>query len=325
VAPLPDPPPPSLPFRLLGSASGIAALIAGGLYLAGIATLTVRMEKSGLTAGDFLPLFSLDQLLRIGLTWLVPVTPAILIAGLLYGASTAFERQLSKRAKRFQTQRAPLIEDATQRTAWEESFERLLARTDWGGVIKQVSAAMLAAPESPHIGTWRRLRRRLGLFQLWTILVMVVLYSSVSFLSPVIAFVTFVALLTTASLIDTRPARQALTPLFLVVMAAFLCHAVVNPRPLPTATVITKSTPSRHSGAFIGSSDAAWYLGSGERRVLVIPADDVVCSRLRSRPRARPLWRVVFDVQDKTPKAAALRCETEETAAQPRNAVTGRA
>lgn len=294
--------------QAVASYAAIAACITAALYLAGIATLWVRLRNAGLSAPDVLPNVSLDQLLRYGLTWISPVVPALLVLAVLLAASVWFEWLLDRRAAAFETAWAPKIEDPDEREKWLRSFRELRHRTAWSDIRSEVKSAISQAPNDPARDEWKDLSRALALFNAWTWFVVVVLIAALFLLPPVLAGVTAGAVVVAGVIVDTRPALAALTPLFAVLALAFLANAIVNPRPLPLATVITADAPKGHSGDFLLSTDAAWYLGKGGGTVLVISADDIECSRLTSRPRQDPIWRLLLEKKESDPKPGKLSC-----------------
>jgi hypothetical protein len=283
----------SLVGRLLSSYGAIAAALAAMLYLAGVATLTVRMHKAGLSTHDMLPLFSLDQLLRVGLTWIYPAIPALLGLSVLYVFSIFFERKLGEEAAIFEAQHAGQIPDS-ERLAWTDSFARLRFSTDWSAIRSEVSKAIGERQDDPNLKQWKRLRWRLTLFGGWTALIGVILLAACFPLSVAVGAGTAIAFILTALLTGTRPAQQALLPIFAVVALGILVNAIVNPRPFPHATVTTDSS-TRKTGDLAVISDGTWYLGDGNGGVIAVPLDKIKSSYLKSQPQSESLWEVVTD------------------------------
>lgn|GEM_PF-5236540 len=279
--------------RLLSSYGAIAAALAALLYLAGVTTLTFRMHMAGLSAHEMLPLFSLDQLLRVGLTWIYPAIPALLGLSLLYVVSIFFERKLGEEAELFEAQRIGQI-PASDRGAWQESFAKLQHSTDWSAIRSEVSRAIGERRGDPNLKQWKRLRWRLTLFTVWTGLIGVALLVACLPLSVAVGIGTAIAFGLTALLTGTRPAQQALLPIFAVVALGILVNAIVNPRPLPHATV-TMDSSAKKSGDLAVVSDGTWYLGDGDGGVIAVPLDEIKSSYLKSQPQSKSLWEAFVD------------------------------
>jgi len=297
--------------QAVASYAAIAACVTAALYLAGITTLWVRLRNAGLSAPDVLPHFSLDELLRHGLTWISPAVPALLILAVLLVASVFFESLLDRRAETFQEAWARQIETPDERDQWVEKFRELRTRTDWNGIRSELRTAIPHAPSEAERKSWKAFTRWLTLFAGWTVLIVCVLmFVAPLWLPPILAIVTFGGVVVAGAMVGTRPALAALLPLFAVVALGFMANAIVNPRPLPLVTVITADAPKTHKGDFVLSTDAAWYLGQRHGQVLVISADDVKCSRVTSRPRQNPVWRYVLNKKASEPKPGKPRCGT---------------
>jgi hypothetical protein len=308
-----NPPNDTIPIRLLASIGGITAAVAGFLYLAGMATMSVRFYNEGLTTQDLLPLFSLDQLLRVGLTWISPAVPALLGVVVLFLASVLFERQLADRARTFRDERASTLAEGDERDEFVAQVDRYLERTAWSDVLRLLPAAIAAAQASPaetdHAKAWRELRRRIWLFQGWTGLICFALLFACLWLAVPLAIAAFVCLTAAFGIVGTRPAQHALAPLFALVAVAFLANAILNPRPLPQAMLVTKQAETGVSGDYIVRSDSAWHLGDGKGGVFIVRDDDVVCSRLQSRPRSQSLLRLLFASKQRGPATQKLMCD----------------
>lgn len=305
----PQEPQKGLVGQVVAGWAAIAACITAALYLAGIATLWIRMRNAGLGTQDMLPLFSLDQLLRHGLTWITPAVPALLILAVLYVATVLFERELDRRAAAFRDERAQQIQEGPERDNWVKSFNELLQRTDWDPIRTRVSDAIPHAPETMG-KRWRGLRTRLWLISpLWLALISVVLFGGLFFLPLLLAIATFVVLMTTLLLLGTRPAEVGFLFPLGVVALAFVANAILNPRPLPLGTVITEDAPNGHSGDFVVSSDGLWYLGQGDGSVLLVRDEDIRCSRLTSRPRVNSLWREIAGEPVREVQPGNLECD----------------
>lgn len=296
----------SLLGRLLSSHGAVVALFAALLYLAGMTTLTVRMAKAGLNAQDTLPLFSLDQLLRIGLTWIYPAVPALVVLAVLYFASVYFERKLSLRAERFETERAETV-DALQRDSWKQSFAAMRESTDWLGVEAGVRKAIEEREGHPKVVHWESFRKRLTGFNVWTLLIYFLLTAACFLLAVPFGIATLIVLIVTWVRLGTRPARQMLFPLYAVVAIGFLSSAIFNPRPLPWATIVTTAPAEREvepekEGDLIVISDATWYLGDSDDEILAIPSARIESSSVQSRASAdtlaEMLWSQIKKVGD---------------------------
>jgi hypothetical protein len=291
-----------LVLKVLGKAAGLTAVVAGLLYLAGIATLSVRLWKAGLNPEEYLSLFSLDQLLRTGLTWIAPAIPALAGLAVLLFASTLFEKWLDQRALRFQGERKRELSSPGD-GQWADKFSELRKKTDWTAIRREVRPTIKEHSATADIPSRKQLLRRLWLFELWTGVVVFLLLVSTLRLAAPLAAVAIAGLFGTGFLIDTRPALQALLPLSAVIALAFLLNAVLNPRPLPHAFIITKTAPSPHRGNLIGSANGMWYLGQGNGRAMAIPESEVVRLRLEPRSRSASLFDWLKDWGDEASEA----------------------
>jgi hypothetical protein len=274
--------------RLSSNHAAIAAALAATLYLAGITALTVRMHEAGLSIHDTLPLFSLDQLLRVGLTWIYPAVPVLLALTVLYVISTFFERKLGEMTKTFEGQRACQISTGDRQT-WKESFTKLRISTDWLAIEPEIRTAINEGQGDPNLKQWKRLRRRITLFAVWTGLIFIALLAACLPLAVTVGIGTAIVLVATAILTGTRPAQQALVPIFAIAVLGVLVNAIISQRPLPHATVTTESSVKK-SGDLVVISDGTWYLDDSEGNVLAIPLSRIKSSRIRSRAQPRTLW-----------------------------------
>lgn len=275
--------------RLMSASGAIAAVAVAALYLGGMTTLMVRMDKAGLSSQDILPLFSLEQLLRVGLTWAYPVIPTLFGLAILYAVSVYFERGLSEACRTFEAQRADLL-DLGERDSWVTSFAKIREDTDWGEAMTELDQAIDAHRDGPDAKQWKTLRRRLSLFTVWAFLVLAALFGACALLPAAVAIGTLIAIVVTWIFIGTRPAKQELLPIIAVVAIGYLSSAVIDPRPLPLATVTTNHPhPITTSGDLVVVSDATWYLSDGHGDVLAVPVDEIARSHLRSQPRSETL------------------------------------
>jgi hypothetical protein len=274
---------------LLQSSAGISAVVLAGLYLAGLTALTIRFRNAGLKTENVIQFLSLDELLRTGLSWLAPALPAILGLGVMLIASIFFERQLDAAAGEYRDHRWPTLNEDS-RSRWAEEFDSHRKATGWSQLRRMVIADIAKVDDQALVTRARRFVRDLNLFTVWSYGIAILLFASVLLLTWWLGLVGYFALLIAALLIGTKPASQALPPLFGVIGVMFLVNAVVNPLPLPKAVVVT-TAHQRFAGDLVGSPDTAWYLGEGSGRVVVVPSDEVRCSAVQAQPQAESLLR----------------------------------
>ncbi|HEX7244491.1 MAG TPA: hypothetical protein VF245_02870 [Solirubrobacterales bacterium] len=293
---------PLLSNRLLESHGAVAASLIAVLYLAGLTTLIVKLSDAGLNVQDALPLFSLDQLLRAGLTWAYPAFPAVAVLAVVYIGSISIERMLGREAVQFENARAKIL-DTEERSDWQQEFAKHRTSTAWDRVSAEVTKAIEDGASDDHKDTWVSFRRKLRLFNAWTEFIYFLLLVSCIFLPVLIAVVTVLLLLLGPTLIGARPAKQALLPYFAIVATGFLVNAVINPQPLPHAVVsITAPPHSRTTTSFGGSlvvvSNDTWYLGDGHGEIVGIPITQIKSTAVYPRQRRDSVLNLLIDATD---------------------------
>lgn len=279
---------------ILSSHGAVVALMAALLYLAGITSLTMRMKDAGLVAQDTLPLFSLDQLLRIGLTWIYPAVPALLALIALCVLNVYLEGKVSLRAKRIEAELAATVEES-ERDAWRESYAKLCKSTDWPKLAAKVKEL---TGDHPDVAEWRRFRRELRAVNALTGAIYIILLGSCLALTALVGALTFAALVIFGIVIGARPTLQLLLPLYALVAIGFLASAIFYPRPLPEATLVVEKPAAKRavdrtiSGDLVVISDNTWYLGMADEEIVAVPSGRIIASDVRSRSRSDNLFQL---------------------------------
>ncbi len=283
--------------RMLGSVPAIAACVAAVFYLAGMGAFAVRLSRAGLSFEDYAPLFSLEQLLRIGFTWIAPALPWIILVVAAFLAIVLAEHDLGRRAKEFEDEYSAGLKPE-ERRIWQRAFSRARIQTEWSKVLEGVdsaASALDAAGNTDAVEKAHKLKKTLRTFKtVWVALFGIALFAPLFTMWVPIAVAFYVLVTATLLLTGAGPAERSLSLVVVVAVLGIALNAIVNPAPLPRVWAITRSGPEEHVGSLVGISDGDWYIGQGHGRVLVLHESDIVCSRLVSQRAHRSVLRLTW-------------------------------
>jgi len=301
----------SIVFEALSSVGGVAALALGGLYVLGIALTSAELTQANVSLADALQFFPLENILRTGLRLVLPALVGLAGSGLLLLASWRIERRMLKLAIAFRKQETPHQSQST-REEWARVLTQAEEQTDWTTVGSRLKQSLSGVPKSGQAErrkTLLRLRRALRAWNLWGLLILVVVYSPLLFLPSTLVWpvVVIFGVVGTVVLKRPRPVQQELPVLYSVMLIAFIASALLYPRPLPEVSLLTDNEAPL-SGKLLLVADSKWYVGVANGVIRVVPEEHVECTQVIPQ---RPTTRVLdeFRKVERPRQPSRLTCE----------------
>lgn len=305
-----------LALQALSSLGGVAGLIVGLLYLAGLLVKITELREAGLSITDTFTLYPVEQVLRTGMALVGPALAFLGAASLLMATSVAFERRLGRFAEEYLKTLVKLPKG--RRPAWLPDYAAAAESTDWSPVAKRIADAHRAARKRDNKSRTRELARaRLWFacfdYVLAPIIVISVLVSYAFMLQPLIALgagaMWLVSLLFLGLAGTIRPVQHQLAVWYTILLVGLAVSAFAYPHPLPNGTVVTDNQGTV-TGRLVLVDSSTWYLSAPQHSIRTVTSDHVLCSRIApSQPREPRTVVWLFDDEPKPPPALPpLKC-----------------
>jgi hypothetical protein len=301
---------PNLLVEGLRSFGGVAALVIGSVYIAGILIKTVDLNHAGISARDALPLFPLELILRTGLTLVAPVLGLVALVGTVMTAAALYERRLSQVAESFKQAELDRVSDRS----WLERYEIAQEETNWDVVKERVSVALKEVKAGGDAAQVKALRRQRLAFTGFDALLglgggVAGLLALVTLPVPLlIAFFAGTLLIIWLShYVREQPVVKAMGIYYVLLAVLLIVYLLAYPRPLSIARISTDNEDDVVSGRLIVMSDSNWYLGT-EGVIRPISQDHAECVVIE--PQATKQNTILTQIFGRdTPEPQTLNCD----------------
>jgi hypothetical protein len=300
---------PSVLVEGLRSFGGVAALILGSIYIAGILVKTVDLADAGISPRDALPLYPLELILRTGLTLVAPVLGLVALFGSIMAVAGLYERRLEQIADSFKQSELDRVPD----TQWLQKYEKAVKEADWDPVNARLNIALQAAKrdgDRDRVKLLRRQRLAFGGFSIVAVLAGAVIGAIALLTLPVPLIIAFTVMWAGFMVAPFGPSNDVVKVLgvFYALLAAMLVvYLLAYPRPLSIARISTDNE-GVVSGRLIVMSDSNWYVGS-DSVIRALSQDHAKCVVIEPQTTKRnTLLRLFLERDADAPRPQLLKC-----------------
>lgn len=301
---------PNLLVEGLRSFGGVAALVIGSVYIAGILIKTVDLNHAGISARDALPLFPLELILRTGLTLVAPVLGLVVIVGSIMTLGAVYERRLSQLAASFKQTELERVSDRD----WLETYERAEKESDWDKVKARFDVAFQAAETEGDAARVKSLRRQRLAFTGFNVILalagaLAAALALVALPWPLVIafFVATLIIIWASQFVREQPVVTAMGVYYMLVAVLLVVYLLTYPRPLSIARISTDNEDDVVTGRLIVTSDSNWYVGTNGV-IRAVSQDHAECVVVEPQSSGRNTVITSLLGRD-TPKPQTLKCD----------------